>query len=200
MRFDDFLTELLQREGQTVAAADILGAWTLAEQQSVATALSHAVQQNVPAGQPMNILDWADASNQSRGNKVAKHVIEQIALDPNVAILKRTGAGYPDYWVEIGGAVYALEMKATGKPNPTSTNRTVLLSSTRTLRSALSQRIAQAPIRHVVLQVVYANQAGANPLFVSARIYFLEPHSSVNVRFEASTHQRGLGDVDSAAL
>ena len=202
MRFEEFLDELLEREGVGLTGRDLVGVWG-GNEKVVVTATLQAALAPVFATTDEFDLDpdsWAGATNQSKGNRIAAYIMARLSEHPDVTLREATGRGYPDYWLEISGRVYAVEMKATGNLKPGSTLRTVLLSTSRTLRKALETGMVSGPINHVLLQVEYENRPGAKPGYRSARLYFLEPDSEVNVRFEAATSQRRMGDLDSALL
>lgn len=200
MRFEDYITELLGREEQAILASKLIGAWSDPAKTLVGQILKESVDNYLRPQAEMTIEGWHDATSQSKGNRVAKYVLEHLLQHPKIARKAGTGNGYPDYWLDIGGTVYAIEMKATGNLNPSSTNRTVLLSSSKTLRKALNKQVVIAPIRHAILQIVFHNRKNQHAVFKSANLYFLEPDTEVNVRFEASTHQKGLRRVDSLTL
>jgi len=201
MRYEDFLKELLVREGVThTVAADLLGVWTQSKICTVGQTIELALTSAFSSSPAMPIQDWAGKSSQAKGNAVANYVVGILAQSPNIKVLPAKKGGFPDEWMEILGEVYAVEMKATGKFPVQESPRTVLLGSTVNLRRSLTNFIAVAPIRQLVIQIAFQNQAAANPIYRATKIYFFQPDTEIKVKFEASTTERLLKKVSSRSF
>ena len=129
-----------------------------------------------------------NSTNQSVGNQVENYTIGELNKFLKVFTIENcSGAGYPDRILAKGDfRQIALEMKATSNWNPNDSNRRVLTSSSKKLR----ERFA-APIYHLICTVLYQNK---NELYAieNVRLDFIEPHTPVSVRLEASVNHKIL--------
>lgn len=129
-----------------------------------------------------------NSTNQSIGNQVESYAIGELNKFLKVFTIENcSGAGYPDRILAKGDfRQIALEMKATSGWNPNDSNRRVLTSSSKKLRERFS-----APIYHLICTIIYQNQ---NPRYKieTVRLDFIEPHTSVSVRLEASVNHKIL--------
>lgn len=133
-------------------------------------------------------------SNQSIGNKVEEYIVP--ILDSSLSgfsISKCRGPGYPDQTLiqQSTNLHIPFEMKATAKWNETDTIRRVLTGSSRELRTRFS-----APIYHLILTVSYANRQSESVTIDTIRLDFLEPTTTVNIKFEASVNHKILTSGD----
>ncbi len=131
------------------------------------------------------------STNQSIGNQVEKYTIAMLNTDIlGFSILNCSGAGYPDKMLiqQITKHRIPLEVKATSDWNPKDVNRRVLTSSSKKLRDQFSK-----PIHHLLLTVLYS-QSQNSATINTIRLDFLEPTTTVNVRFEASVNHKILAN------
>jgi len=137
-------------------------------------------------------------TNQAIGNKMAEFFTSHINQNLRAfQVEKCSGSGYPDKQLrEIGpdrlfgtGRLFVCEIKATSHFDPKDSNRIVLTSSSRKLRSKF-----RPPLHHLLVTLCYVDHAGQLEL-KNLRLDFLEPKMEVDVRLEASVSQRLLAQA-----
>lgn len=133
-------------------------------------------------------------TNQAIGNKVEEYIVP--ILDGGLSgfsIVKCSGPGYPDQTLiqQSTNLHIPLEMKATAKWNERDTIRRVLTGSSRKLRTQFS-----APIYHLMLTVSYADRQPESITINTIRLDFLEPTTTVNIKFEVSVNHKILTSGD----
>ena len=101
-----------------------------------------------------------------------------------------SGAGYPDKTLTERSTrlKMPLEVKATSAWNPSDSNRRVLTSSSKKLRSQF-----RTPIYHLLLTVLYS-PTSTHATIDAIRLDFLEPTTTVSVRLEASVNHKILSN------
>ena len=186
-RFDDYLSEVQQRNG--LQPIPLIRAWTQAE----VTAVEAALRAAVLASNIINsaIPNFAGISNQAKGNKAADHFVKTVPQHlpaPN-RIIAAKGSGYPDRIFSFGQLGFCMELKATANWKNGDGNRRVLTSSPEKMRKLVKSGHIGNPPAHLVCTVFYGKTSS---LVTGVRLDFLEPDSIVNIRLEASTSQKLL--------
>jgi len=180
-----FFTKLAAWEGKPVAA--LAAPWNRSDPRAIASDFRRAFGRSGITACPLSLP--ASVTNQSTGNRVAEFVASQIGPElRHFRIEPLVGPGYPDKRLRRirGGRAFAMELKATGRFNPRSSNRIVLLSASAKLR-----REFRGPVSHLLVTICYRRRRGQ--LWVqAARLEFLMPTTRVNVRLEASVSRRLL--------
>ena len=155
--------------------------------ESIESAFVNAVSKSGMKGSTCSLSP--DSSNQSIGNQVEKYTMEELNTTiSEFSISLCHGKGYPDQTLTqtATGTRIPLEVKATSNWNPSDTNRRVLTSSSRKLRTQFSD-----PIYHLLLTVIYSQNENLATID-AIRLDFLEPTTIVNVRLEASVNHKIL--------
>jgi hypothetical protein len=185
-RFDEYLLEVQQRMGLQPIA--LIRPWTNAEITSVEGAITTAVNASGIVG---TVIPNFTGTNQSKGNKAAKHLVSIVAphLPAPHHITNARGGGYPDRIFNIGNLGFCMELKATSNWNDTDANRRVLTSTPVKMRGLVNAQTIGAPPAHLVCTVFYSE---LHSTVTGLRIDFLDPSSEINIRLEASTSQRLL--------
>lgn len=186
-RFDNYLTEVQQRNGFAPAIA-LIRAWTPQEIAQVEAAFRTAVGASGVIGSQIPNFN---GTNQSKGNKAADFflsAVPQHLAAPN-SIGKAQGAGYPDQILKLGSNSHCLEMKATSNWRNTDGNRRVLTSSPAKMRNLIGAGVLSAPPAHMICTVLYHE---TNSTVDGIRLDFLDPASEIKIRLEASTSQKLL--------
>ncbi len=178
-----FYRALVEREG--IAPMELATVWDPADADEVAEDFKQAFS-GCAFGQ--NALSMpADVTNQSVGNRVARFFSVQVNQHlRGFQVEDCEGPGYPDKkLIRLrDNQTFALELKATSLFQPRNANRLVLTSRSEKLR-----REFRAPIRHLLLLIAY-DRAHTELWLRSARLAFLGPNTTVQVRYEASlSHQ-----------
>lgn len=181
----DYYKDLLNWEG--LPFQPLVEVWPTDLIEEIKTDFVAAVEASNLKHVPCAIRDLS--SNQSIGNQVEVFTIRQLESHTSAFTITRCpGAGYPD-WTLLRRACskkIAFEFKATSDWNPSSTNRCVLTSSSIKIRKCF-----MPPIYHLVCTVHYRISSGAVEIH-AIRLDFLEPHTPVNVRLEASVNHKIL--------
>lgn len=182
-RFDAYLLEVQQRLGYQ--PLQLIRAWAPQESAAVEAAIRAAVQGSGIVG---SVIPNFAGTNQSKGNRAAKHFITTVTpfVPPPFSIASALGSGYPDRVFANGAAGYCLELKATSNWQNGDANRRVLTSRPEKMRRLVNAGIIGNPPAHLVCTVLYSN---ATSQVAGIRLDFLEPDSEVNIRLEASTSQ-----------
>lgn len=188
-RFDDYLLEVLQRNG--LQPIPLIRAWTQVEIAAIEGAFRAAVAASGIIG---SMVQNFTGTNQSKGNQIANHFIAVLPahlVAPN-QITPARGSGYPDRLFSTGNVGYCMELKATANWRNQNTQRRVLTSSPRKMRSLVNSGDIGNPPAHLICTLLYSetnlNQGRVDGL----RLDFLEPDSIVDVVLEASTSQSHL--------
>lgn len=181
----DYYKDLLNWEGVPFQA--LVEAWPPALIDEIKTDFAAAVDASNIKHTPCPIRDRS--SNQSIGNQVEEFTIGRLDSHTSAfAIAPCSGAGYPDRILlrRACRTKIVLEFKATSDWNPADSNRRVLTSSSDKIR-----RCFVPPIHHLLCTVLY-RIAPTSAEIHAIRLDFLEPHTPVNVRLEASVNHRIL--------
>ena len=183
----EYYADLLRWEEQQYR--QLIHAWPEDLRDAIVVTFVNAVSDSLIKGSVCSIRP--DSTNQSIGNQVAKYTVVRLnTVILQFSILHCSGAGYPDKVLlrQDTSCRIPLELKATSEWNPKDANRRVLTSSSEKLRKQFSE-----PIHHLLLTVFYTqNQNSAT--IDTIRLDFLEPTTTVNVRFEASVNHKILAD------
>lgn len=179
----DYYRVLAEREG--ITPMELASVWDPTDADEVAADFRQAFSGCAFGQNPLSVS--ADVTNQSVGNRVARFFSVQVNQHlRSFQVEDCAGPGYPDKkLVRLRDhQTFALELKATSLFRPHNANRLVLTSRSEKLRRDFS-----APIRHVLLLIAY--ERSATELWLrSARLAFLGPNTTVQVRYEASvSHQ-----------
>ena len=183
----DYYKDLLRWEGQQYRK--LVYQWPQDLRDAIVSAFVDAVLETSIKGSICPIKP--NSKNQSIGNQIEKYTIEKLnTAILGFSILRCSGPGYPDKTLirQVPKHRIPLEVKATSEWNPKDANRRVLTSSSKKLRDQFSE-----PIHHLLLTVLYSqtqNSATINTI----RLDFLEPTTTVNVRFEASVNHKILAN------
>lgn len=132
-----------------------------------------------------------NSTNQSIGNQIEKYTLGKLGrVISGFSICPCQGQGYPDKMLIQQTTEFRipLEVKATSDWNESDSNRRVLTSSSKKLRAQFSE-----PIHHLVLTTLYSRNEDSATID-SIRLDFLEPTTTVNVRFEASVSHKILAN------
>jgi hypothetical protein len=181
----NYYQDLLNWEGQP--RRELVEEWPHILRESIESAFVNAVSKSGMKGSTCSLSP--DSSNQSIGNQVEKYTMEELNTTiSEFSISLCHGKGYPDQTLTqtATGTRIPLEVKATSNWNPSDTNRRVLTSSSRKLRTQFS-----APIYHLLLTVIYSQNENLATID-AIRLDFLEPTTVVNVRLEASVNHKIL--------
>lgn len=184
---NDYYTDLLNWEG--VSPITLVHAWPVQLRQSVEADIVSSVTSSRVKGS--NCPLRPGSTNQSIGNQVENYTIP--LLEQHTSGFRMgpcSGAGYPDKTLTelTTGLKMPLEVKATSDWNPADSNRRVLTSSSKKLRTQFT-----APIHHLLLTVLYT-KASSHATIDAIRLDFLEPSTSVSVRLEASVNHKILSN------
>ena len=181
----NYYQDLLNWEGQP--QRELVEEWPHTLRESIESAFVNAVSKSGMKGSTCSLSP--DSSNQSIGNQVEKYTMEELNTTiSEFSISLCHGKGYPDQTLTqtATGTRIPLEVKATSNWNPSDTNRRVLTSSSRKLRTQFSD-----PIYHLLLTVIYSQNENLATID-AIRLDFLEPTTVVNVRLEASVNHKIL--------
>ncbi len=181
----DYYDGLLRWEN--VPVQPLVTRWDPSESNAIERDFAQALDRSRTIGGFIPIAPGS--TNQSIGNQVESHFIRDIQSHlSEFKIFNCSGAGYPDKTlVQLSNRKeYPLEFKATSHWNPSDSNRRVLTSSSTKLR-----RKFQGSINHILATVIYDNSGGTCQV-QHLRLDFLEPHTQVSVRLEASVNHKIL--------
>ncbi len=184
----DYYKDLLRWEGQQYR--QLVHEWPHDLRDAIEMAFVNAVSESSIKGSVCPIKP--DSSNQSIGNQIEKYTVERLNVTiSGFSILPCSGGGYPDKMVvrQVMENRIPLEMKATSDWNERDSNRRVLTSSSKKLRTQFS-----SPIYHLLLTVLYTQNPNSATID-TIRLDFLEPTTTVNVRFEASVNHKILANA-----
>lgn len=185
--FENTISETGQQE------CELIHQWPQELRNAIVSAFENAVSESSVKGSICSIPPGT--TNQSIGNKIEEYIVP--ILDSGLSgfsISKCSGPGYPDQTLiqQSTNLHIPLEMKATAKWNEKDTIRRVLTGSSEKLRTQFS-----APIYHLLLTVLYSKQDGEDFATIDTiRLDFLEPTTTVNIKFEASVNHKILADGD----
>ncbi len=182
-----FYKDLLRWEGQQYR--QLVHEWPQNLRDTIVLAFVNAVSDSTIKGSVCPIKP--DSTNQSIGNQVEKYTVARLNTSlVDFSIIPCSGAGYPDKMLleKDTSLLLPLEVKATSDWNPKDANRRVLTSSSKKLRDQFSE-----PIHHLLLTVLYSQNQNTATID-TIRLDFLEPSTTVNVRFEASVNHKILAD------
>ena len=182
----DFFRDLLNREGQQYR--ELTHPWPQELRNSIVVAFENAVSESSVKGSICQLKP--NSRNQSIGNQVEKYVVTKLgSVISGFLISKCRGRGYPDQTLiqKSSNLRIPLEMKATSNWNDKDTNRRVLTSSSGKLRAEFTE-----PIYHLLLTALYSDSDRDLVTIDTIRLDFLEPTTTVNVRFEASMSHKIL--------
>jgi hypothetical protein len=183
--FEGYYRELQRRE--EFKDFDLIAIWEKADVQAVGDDLAQAVQAGGLKTQTIPIRP--NSTNQSIGNQVEQFFVERIkGYLKNFDLQPCSGAGYPDKQLshKCSGRKFVLEVKATSSWDALDTNRVVLTSSSKKLRTHFTP-----PINHLLVTICYSAMAGPYRVTV-VRLDFIQPGTEVNIRLEASVSHRIL--------
>lgn len=183
----DYYSDLLNSEGQQ--ESQLIHEWPQDLRDTIVSAFVNAVSEASVKGSVCPIKPGS--TNQSIGNQVENYTIEKIdTVISGFSISICPGKGYPDRMLiqDTTKLRVPLEVKATSHWNEKDSNRRVLTSSSNKLRTAFS-----APIYHLLLTAIYSPDQDQDSVTINTiRLDFLEPTTTVNVRFEASVSHKIL--------
>ena len=186
--FEEYYKELSKREG--FDQRELISVWD----KNLIDEVSQDFEQAVASSEFIDSLCSIreNSSNQSIGNQVAGYAIDELNEHLKIyKIEKCSGSGYPDRLLEKGDFKnIALEMKATSEWNPNDANRRVLTSSSKKIRDKFT-----APIYHLICTIIYQNSNQQYKIKI-VRLDFIEPHTSVYIRLEASVSHKLLENKD----
>ena len=168
MTLEEFYLELQEREG--LSAQRLISPWEREDIANITNTLRMAVE--TTQIKAVSIPIRQDSTNQSVGNQVEGFVVNRLENNLHgYQILPCSGAGYPDKKLRdsISGKTFPFELKATSQWNPADSNRRVLTSSSRKIRSSFSE-----PINHILATLLYS-QRNSNYFIDTLRLDFLEP-------------------------
>jgi hypothetical protein len=183
---ENYFVELQQREG--LKPIGLISNWVESEIESCIFFIREAVRTSRIIG--FQIPNFT-GTNQSKGNKAAEYFFEAVQEyflhQKRLRVAK--GAGYPDKLLSIENVSYCFELKATSNWKDTDSNRRVLTSSSRKLRSLIENGDLPENPRHLICTVFYDDQTA---IVGGIRLDFLESNTEINIRLEASTSQKLL--------
>ena len=184
--FENAISEADQQE------RELIHQWPQGLRNTIVSAFENAVSESSVKGSICPIPPGT--TNQSIGNKVEEYIVP--ILDSGLSgfsISKCSGPGYPDQTLiqQSTNLHIPLEMKATAKWNERDTIRRVLTGSSQKLRTQFS-----APIYHLILTVSYTDRQPESVTINTIRLDFLEPTTTVNIKFEASVNHKILTTGD----
>ena len=184
----EYFIELQKREG--LEPVELIAGWSPELIERSLVLIKNAVQSSALIG---SIISNFMGTNQSKGNKAAEHFFELVKANISLPhqMSSARGAGYPDKLLTIENETYCFELKATSNWIDTDSNRRVLTSSSRKLRSLISNGSIPSPPRHLIGTVFYED---ATAIVTRVRLDYLEPETEVNIRLEASTSQKLLSN------
>jgi len=183
----DYYDDLLNWEGEQVIP--LVDAWPVPLRQAVEADIVSAVLSSGVKG--TNCPIRPGSTNQSIGNQVESYTISLLQQHTSVFSMGPcSGAGYPDKTLTERSTrlKMPLEVKATSAWNPSDSNRRVLTSSSKKLRSQF-----RTPIYHLLLTVLYS-PTSTHATIDAIRLDFLEPTTTVSVRLEASVNHKILSN------
>jgi len=132
-------------------------------------------------------------TNQALGNLLANHFVTQMSRKlKGYVITDCKGQGYPDRCLvsSMSHKSYPFELKSTCAFDPQSTQRVILTCSSWKLR-----RFFVRPVNHILIMLLY-ERIREKVRIVDYRSDFLEPHTKVNARFEASLSKHLLSKAN----
>ena len=181
----------LQTREQIAKPKQLIGEWDGEQIAAIHTAVERAFERAGFDGDGMEIPEFERTptgklrTNQSKGNVAADFVTDKLTDESNaLRIRSASGYGYPDTWLTLGNFTCACEIKSTSEFKEGNGNRCVLTSSTAKLRKALTNGTIPEPPNHLLLTVEYHDETAR---VRAVRLNFLQPETTVNVRYEAST-------------
>ena len=183
--FAEYYSDLLRWE--TGETQELITSWDEELITRLLQEFSNAIEDSRIIG--LNFPIRENSSNQSIGNQIADFVAGRLNRElQNFTFDKCRGNGYPDF-VLVEGNVrqIALEVKATSQWNANDSNRRVLTSSSRKLRSNFV-----SPIYHLLCTIIYQQISRVEGRVESIRLDFMQPTTQVNIRLESSTSHRYL--------
>ena len=187
---EDYYKDLLRWENEP--PRELVHKWPDDLRDEIVSALTDAVSKSKIKTLINSISK--EKTNQAAGNKVERFMISN--LEPAISdfsILPCTKNGYPDKMLfqQATGIRIPLEVKSTQGWDEKGLRR-VLTSSSERLCSNFT-----APIYHLLLTAVYSRTERIQDDAIKIddiRLDFLEPETTVNVRFEASVNHKILAD------
>ena len=168
---------------------ELVSAWNADEISSIKIDFIEAIQDGQIKNIPIPISPGS--TNQSIGNQVADFFVTIVNKSlRKFLITECPGKGYPDRVLRDGASkkTYPLELKATSSWDSTDSNRRVLTSSSKKLRSNFLP-----PICHLLATCCYSDLDSTYRLN-AVRFDFIEPTTEVNIRLEASVSHKILAD------
>ncbi len=185
--FENAVSEAGQQE------RELIHQWPQELRNTIVSAFENAVSESSVKGSVCSLP--SGITNQAVGNEIEKYIVPKLDGDlSGFSISKCRGSGYPDQILiqHTPRLLIPLEMKATADWNEKDSNRRVLTSSSKKLRSQFSE-----PIYHLLLTVLYFKQDDEDFATIDTiRLDFLEPTTAVNVRLEVSVNHKLLADGD----
>ncbi len=184
---EDYYRDLLIWEGQS--ARQLVHVWPVELQTAIESSFVAAVSTSSIKGSDCPIRPGS--TNQSIGNQVESYSISKLAaVISGFSILPCSGAGYPDKTLVrlVPELRMPLEVKATSNWNPKDSNRRVLTSSSKKLRTQFHD-----PMYHLLLTLIYC-PSDSFATIEAIRLDFLEPTTTVSVRLEASVNHKILAN------
>lgn len=185
LNLQDYFTELLIREEQP--HCELIHAWSPKLRDEIVDSFEKSVSETAVKGSSCSI---AGLTNQAAGNKVEKYIVPKLDSGlSGFSISKCRGLGYPDQTLiqNTTNLHMPLEIKATADWKDTDTIRRVITSSSKKLRARFSGHI-----HHLMLTVIYSGRGEEFAKIEAIRLDFLEPTTTVNIRFEASVNHKIL--------
>ena len=183
----NFFKDLLNWEGHK--HCELIHPWPQTLRNSIVLAFKKAVSVSAMKGSICSLPPRI--SKQDIGNKIEEYIVPKLDSDlSGFSFSKCRGPGYPDQTLieQSTNLHMPLEMKATADWNETDTIRRVLTGSSRKLRAQFSKHIY-----HLLLTVIYSKQDDEDFVTIDTiRLDFLEPTTTVNIKFEASVNHKIL--------
>lgn len=174
---------------EKVEACELVADWPQAAADSVESDIRRACEAvRITVG---HIALRDGSENQAIGNQMADHFRALIA--PALSeweLIACSGAGYPDLMLSKGEIAVAVEVKATSEWNEKDSNRIVLTSSSKKLRTRF-----KPPIYHLLVTLQYALVGSFRACIHKVRLDFLAPSTFVNIRLEGSVSQKLLSEA-----
>lgn len=189
----DYFGELACREGRP--KTKLVAAWSSKEISRIRRCLKGAFDRCRFDERPLLLAK--NITGQAMGNRLASYFATKVGTELRAfRIQSCAGQGYPDRCLlrMADKRRYALELKATRRFEPTSTNRMSLTCSSSKLR-----RHFAPPIRHLLVTALYKRD-GSKVWIYDFRADFLEPSTKVNVRLEASVSHHILAKSNHASF
>jgi len=190
--FSEYYKDLLKWE--EVDVQELITNWDLDLIAEIITDFEQSIGASSLIGSLCQIRE--NSSNQSIGNQAQVFTIEKLNHQLKVFTIENcSGAGYPDTILTKDAFRHiALEFKATSDWNPNNSNRRVLTSSSKKLRSKFV-----LPIYHLLCTVIYQIE-GESARVVAMRLDFIEPTTQVSVRLEASVNHKTLTGAEHQSI